>query len=474
MPASRTSSEGSNSSLIAMVIFIIVSLIASVFGIIMYLNNEKLRTEAERAQNELNDFGTASERRQVQSLMPKGSSRVTVLRRLTSNTRYLCTRIGGEELAEVELARAKYEVDNRLQPLQEQLGLVLVDKEEEAVPEQGLASIIESLIQENELLRKGNEELTIHQNQQDQMVADMQSQMKALEDRLAADMQQASSAAQTNNESYSRLMDDMSRRYEEQIRSISDEKDQLQTENDSLNQQVEMLISEIDKHQAKIMELQKLFKEARPTPDMDYEAVEPDGKVVSVNLSDGLVYINLARNDRIYRGLTFTVYDSYQSIPKSGEGKGTIEVKEIMDTISKCQITSFDPTNPIMKGDLVANLIWNKEKTFQFCVIGDFDLNGDGVVDPDGREKIVNLITGWGGRATSSLSVDTDFLVLGRKTEFTQQLSQEEIDARTDLAMAYLSAKAKADEYDRIVQEGAMLGVPTFNTSRFLHFIGYQ
>ena len=100
--------------LYALVIFVVLFLAAAVFAVVMFINNEDLRTDADNARTELEKYGTASELREVRPLLPKGGRAVTVLRQLTSDMRYLCSLIAGEDLQDFSLAGAKTMVDKRL------------------------------------------------------------------------------------------------------------------------------------------------------------------------------------------------------------------------------------------------------------------------------------------------------------------------------------------------------------------------
>jgi hypothetical protein len=193
---------------------------------------------------------------------------------------------------------------------------------------------------------------------------------------------------------------------------------------------------------------------------------------VGIDERERLAYINLAKGDQIYRGLKFSVYDRFAPLPKTGKGKGAIEVIEIMDTISKCRITDFDASNPIMNNDIIANLVWNKDKKYDFCVAGDFDFDGDGSVDPDGLQKITELIEHWGARVVPTLSVDTDFLVIGHPPAIPTKPS-EEYGADSPIMKAYIKASLRLKEYDETFEKGKALDVPTFNLSRFFYFIGF-
>ena len=126
-----------------------------------------------------------------------------------------------------------------------------------------------------------------------------------------------------------------------------------------------------------------------------------------------------------------------------------------------------------MERDLLANLIWNKDKQYLFCVSGEFDFNGDGKIDPDGGKRISKIVERWGGQTMGSLSVDTDFLILGQPPEIPERPSEEEFDINSELAVAYNQAIENSELYNEVLLTGTALGVPTFNRDRFLYFIGY-
>ena len=127
-----------------------------------------------------------------------------------------------------------------------------------------------------------------------------------------------------------------------------------------------------------------------------------------------------------------------------------------------------------MKGDIIANLIWAKGKKYNFCVAGDFDVEGDIQSGLTGRKWIESIINSWGGQVSEAISVDTDFLILGRAPVVPMRPSDEELDSNTENATRYRVAQKASERYGETIRSGTSLGVPTFNTSRFLRFIGYH
>ena len=50
------------------------------------------------------------------------------------------------------------------------------------------------------------------------------------------------------------------------------------------------------------------------------------------------------------------------------------------DTASTCRVTSEVKGNPVVKGDVIANAIYDPNKQYKFVAFGNFDTNRDGLV----------------------------------------------------------------------------------------------
>ncbi len=471
MPAAKSSSDSSSGAMIFVIgVFVVLFLAAAVFAVIMYLNNEDLRTRAADAENRLGEFAT---RNQLQEVQPMVQGAGTVLGQLKADMQQMAAWVGGDQVANTTLPETKIAVENLLDPLYEKIRETMPNVENVDMS-MGLANVAEMLISEKnnwqDLYEFKEEEVsTLTQNMQ-QQIAQRESEFT----RLNENLQKAAQSAGKFEQQYQDTMSQSTQMYETLIERFDKEKEALENTIGSLNTQIEEMKTTISQYQSRMDELEAVLQQVRPAPDQEVIALEPDGYVVSVNLKDKLAYINLSQNDHIYRGLTFSVYDSFQNIPKDGKGKGKLEVIEIMDTISKCRVTEYDMTNPIMEKDIIANLVWDKDKKFKFCVAGDFDVDQDGKVDPEGRAKIKRLINIWGGEAVDSLSVDTDFLVLGQPPAVPAKPREEDMNRNTFEARVYEAAVEMQETYEQIRRNGAALGVPTFNTTRFYRFIGYR
>ena len=341
MATPRSASDSSKTVFLSLVLFILLFLAAAVFAIVMFVNNEGLVKDCQTAQDNLALIGKDSEIKAVKSMAGReGSRKVTVLSQISSDMRYLSALIGGQDLAELSLAECRASVDERLKPVWEKLPSVLTS-EQAADPTNGLAAIIKSLIAEYDSLvmdfqrtvQQGDQQGQLHQ----QEVARLTGQVEQLQKELGT----ASGAAKTNESRYSQVVADQQKQYQAIVDTMEKEIEGLDAQIESMKGDVTTARNEMDQYAKKMQELEELLKQIRPAPETEMQALDPDGSVVSVT-SDGFVYIDLAKEDHIYRGLTFSVYDSYGAVPKSGQGKGTLEVIEIMDTISKCRVTKSD------------------------------------------------------------------------------------------------------------------------------------
>src|SRR5688572_32081069 len=101
--------------------------------------------------------------------------------------------------------------------------------------------------------------------------------------------------------------------------------------------------------------------------------------------------------------MTFEVYDRNEGIPPIGDpnndanlpkGKGSLEVVRVGVTSSECRIVNAN--GAMVEGDIIANLIFDRNVKNKFLVYGNFDLTRTGKINPQDAEIIKRLITQWG------------------------------------------------------------------------------
>ena len=482
MAATRGSSGESNAVLYTMIVFIVLFLASTVVAVMQFMKNEQLRRDRDTADTRFNELATTSEYNLVKPLVVKSGSSVrsTALGQITADMRYLAQLVGGVDMVNMDIVGAREEIGSRIKTILEAAETTPFGPEGRGVlspdEEQSVVSLVQVIGELNDALGSSKtdmDSLMIIRDTREKNDAQTIAQQKQQIEEMSGDLTTAAKKSQALTEQYDQLQEDQAGKYQKVIDDLNTRVEQVRTqlqEGQTANTTMAEQVVQLQQGLADLRERLKLFQ---PTPETEMAALETDGYVVSVVPEEKIAYINLNEKDHIYRGITFTVYDSYEPFPKSGKGKGSLEVVEIMETISKCRISHYDPTNPIMEKDLLANLIWNKDKRYLFCVSGEFDFNGDGVVDPDGRDRIIKMVERWGGQATGSLSVDTDFLILGQPPEIPERPSEEEIDLNSELAVAYTQAVENSRLYNEVLVTGTALGVPTFNRDRFMYFTGY-
>jgi hypothetical protein len=199
-----------------------------------------------------------------------------------------------------------------------------------------------------------------------------------------------------------------------------------------------------------------------------------DGEVVGLDATDNNVFINRGRRQKIVLGMTFEVYPNAAAIRPgtSGEynrGKATVEVVKIDENGATARIIRNPRGNPIVRGDVIANAVYDPNKQYTFLVFGNFDANGDGRATADEQNEIKAVISEWGGKTVDSLAGDVDFLVLGQRPILPPQPPSSATEA---VVLEYIRLQRLVQEYDRVQQQAAATSVPILNQNRLYTLTG--
>jgi hypothetical protein len=239
--------------------------------------------------------------------------------------------------------------------------------------------------------------------------------------------------------------------------------DQARSDKDRLNQIIEQL--RVGRREA--------------AGDTNVAVGEADGQVRRVNAANAEVWIDLGADQRIVPGMTFTVYDARTGVRFGNEevaaGKGSIEVISPGQNglPSLCRITRTTKGQAIQAGDVISNVVYNTDKNRKshFTIVGDLDLDGDGVATADERDRLIAMVTRWGGVVDAVVSTQTDFLVTGTPpTPAALTITGE--GAATQGSVVDQRGKER-ERFDAAVKEAKDLSIPVLNSNRFLSMIGY-
>ncbi len=147
---------------------------------------------------------------------------------------------------------------------------------------------------------------------------------------------------------------------------------------------------------------------------------------------------------------------------------------QVTEQVCAARIVKSDKKDPIVKDDIVTNLIWDRKMPNRFVVAGEFDFNNDGRIDADGAQRIAELIERWGGIVADTITVDTDFLIVGVEPIALRRPTQHELDMDPMAQQRYEMSGKKIGEYNQFLDKAGNLGIPVFNQKRFLFLIGYD
>lgn len=200
-----------------------------------------------------------------------------------------------------------------------------------------------------------------------------------------------------------------------------------------------------------------------------------DGQVIGVNPAGSTCTISIGRKNKLRLGMTFAVYPDGNSIKadkRTGEylpGKATIEVINVGEASSTCRVISEVKGNPVLNGDVIANAIYDPNKTYKFLVYGNFDVNGDGVYTPLERNDLQAIIEAWGGKVEKDLAGDLDFLVLGERPVLPPKPSP---DSPIEILQEYIRLNKVIELYDDYLKKAQQTGLPVLNENRLNTLIG--
>lgn len=271
-------------------------------------------------------------------------------------------------------------------------------------------------------------------------------------------------------DSYRESVNDAKREMDERVGRIQQRAD---GERALLTQQIDDLKRQNLIQTETIAKLRTTNKDALLKPQD--EAALVDGVVVGVNPAENEVFIGIGEQEKVVLGMTFAVYTDAKAIrpdPNSGEyprGKATLEVINVGRDSSTCRVTSEVRGNPIVKGDAVANAVYDPRKVYKFVVYGNFDADSDGRASELEASQIKSVIAAWGGQTVDDLIGDVDFLILGSKPGLPPVPPST---APIEVVLEYQRLVEKATRYDDLLRQANATSVPVLNQNRLYTLTG--
>ncbi|MCC5823945.1 MAG: hypothetical protein LAT64_11155 [Phycisphaerales bacterium] len=205
------------------------------------------------------------------------------------------------------------------------------------------------------------------------------------------------------------------------------------------------------------------------------EAALVDGRIDAVDRAANEVVLSIGRRDKVVLGMTFAVYSSPTDIridEVTGEyapGKAAVEVVRIEEGFSRARVISASEGNPIIRGDVIANAVYDPNKTYKFVVDGLFDINGDGRATRFERDELAALIERWGGTVVDEVTGDLDFIVLGARPVLPPEPGP---GAPIAVINEYNRLQREIQRYNDLLAAAEATSIPLLNANRLQTLIG--
>jgi len=447
----------SGTMLYTVITFVALFIISAILAVIFYLKSEDWRDEYNKIQQNAADIATQNQVQLLGYIDQLYMMFVGVQPQETS--------------AEVKMTEMQTKYKDVLEKLPQEMK-ISADANDTNGP--GAVSIIAGY--DNKLKQK--QELA---DQLTSQLADLNSEYDLArqgavqrEEDLRTQIRSEQEKADSVQQSYDQLRELMDKKATEQVQTIMQQRDQAVDEKNKAKQELQAALSKLTITQNRLEEALSRLDVLKPRPKEDIAAYKPDGHIITVDTSANIVFIDIGSEDKIYPGLTFSVYDRNASVTAEDTSKAEIEVFNVDKNTAAARINKSNKKNPVAEGDIIINLIWDSRTVNRFIVAGEFDFNGDGNIDPDGAEKIKQLIENWSGKVEDVVTIDTDFVVLGTAPQVKKKPTLDEIQADPMANEKYEASLRASEQYQEIKNQAKDLYIPVFNLKRFLNFIGYE
>lgn len=460
-------------TLFTLVFFVGWSILTTILAAVFFVQADDNKKSWQEEQQKREELVSSQEQSQLPSLIGKeGNSRQSWIGTLLGYQNQTLGLLMGLPVAKApardQTAVARTQVEKLVKEAQPYIKHEKIDPNTGAV---GIAGkLVSALDAQNQAMAKLDNDFNNLSAQANARYMASQQQEKELEQEKETYHQQALDLQKQYNEIKTTLQQDANDRVNTLLARI----DEYRQARDNTKQDLLRTQEQLAMAQKRLGIAEKAVTDIQPDPNKASMAYIPDGKITSVDEAAGVVYINLGKNNRVYKGLTFSVYDKGSAIPRDGKAKAEIEIFKISDEISMARIVSVDPADPIVTGDIIGNLIWDQNQVHQFVITGDFDLNMDGAIDPDAQARITALIKKWGGAVTPDITAKTTALLLGQEPKVPPKPTAKDLETDPQAQDRYEAAQKRLAQYEEMKKKAQSLMIPAYDYETFLYLIGYK
>lgn len=304
----------------------------------------------------------------------------------------------------------------------------------------------------------------------------LQKQLAALEQRYQLEVDEAARAKDTKEQELAdqrKKLQDLIALKDEEINNYLRKFGEARTQAEQVRQNMEREAVELNRDIARTRTLiEDRSRSEQLRGQLQFEL--PDGVIVQTIPSLGQAYIDLGFEDKLFPGLTFSVYDASEGGSPYRLPKANIEVVRVGPRRSLAKVTSENNLHPVIAGDLIYNPVWSKDRSESVAFVGRMYVDDDEIPDNDYFASLVRQAGGKidafvpderTGRIDGELTVNTGWLVVGEIPEASRSQYNQELTQIND-ALTQATSKLRRDAQSN--------GVRVINVRNFLTFMGLE
>jgi hypothetical protein len=209
-------------------------------------------------------------------------------------------------------------------------------------------------------------------------------------------------------------------------------------------------------------------------------SMRTDWQIVRMDPRGTMPYINLGSADKVRPQLTFSIHGLAPDGRPNPASKGTLEVVNVLgDHLAQTRITSVKDPNrdPIVKGDMLFNPLWNPYLKKHVAIAGVVDLSGGSREPGAGMEDFLRslerqnvIVDAWMDPKDNfkikgpGINVSTDYLILAENLEALGDGRERNVEMGRAIDKGVTDMKEQA----------AKNGVAVLGLRKYLEMIGYR
>jgi hypothetical protein len=189
-------------------------------------------------------------------------------------------------------------------------------------------------------------------------------------------------------------------------------------------------------------------------------------RIISLSDQGKVAYADLGTKDGIVQGMTFSILGPNDMGKTTFEPKAQCTVVKIMQNSCQIRVDQLKADSPVLVGDMLYNPVYDRTRRLSFFLVGKMDIDQSLT---DNTQQLVGMIEKYGGRVDTTLTHQTQYLILGEQpvvpappSASASPMERQQYEDARKRFIDYADARATAER----------LGVPILSLNRFIGLMG--